>query len=202
MSLEEREAARLKVLSAFYELSGSDVFEHIGPNEIMKATGLDGAQLNLAAQWLVNEGLIETQALDPLWSITHQGIREVEAAKKNPGKSTDHFASSVTQYVFNAPVGAVQTGAQSTASVNQHIGFDHTHVAQLLAAIRSALPPGRAELHETIADLEAEVAAPQPKPSRLRSSLTYLWTGAKDIATVAPFMLDLAKIFGVQIPGM
>lgn len=201
MSMDEREAARLKVLDAFYELAGADDMVFLRPDDIIKATGLDRSQLDLAARWLVNEGLILTRAFGPVWSISHQGIREVEAARKDPGKPTEHFASSVTHYVFNGPVGAVQTGAQSTANVNQTIWFDHAQVAQLMASIRSALPSDRAELHDTLADFEAEVAAPQPKPSRLRSSLTYLWNGAKDIATVGPFVLQLAKIFGVQIPG-
>lgn len=202
MALEEKQAARLKVLKAFYEISDGDEWVLIDRDEIAKHTGLDPEQVEAARMWLVHEKLVITRALSGVSSISHLGVREIEAAQAHPGAPTKHFLPTVTQYVFNGPVGAVQTGAQSTANVTQSVGFNAAEVTTLIAELRAVLPRDRDDLHETVADLEAEASASQPKQSRIRSSLAFLWTASKDIATVAPFVLQLAKIFGVQIPGM
>jgi AbiTii-like protein len=122
-------------------------------------------------------------------------VREREAA-------ATVSAPTVVHNVFNAPVGAVQTGANSTAQVAQPSGLSVGDVALLVAALRDAIPADREDVLAAVADLEEEVSLPSPKQSRLRSSLTFLWTAAKDISTVGQFVLQIAQTYGIHLPGM
>ena len=58
----------------------------------------------------------------------------------------------------------------------------------------------REEALEYVEDLETEISAEKPKKSKLKSSLTMLWTVGKDIALVANALTSLAANFGVSLP--
>ena len=56
------------------------------------------------------------------------------------------------------------------------------------------------EALEYVEDLETEISAEKPKKSKLKSSLTMLWTVGKGIALVANALTSLAANFGVSLP--
>ena len=58
----------------------------------------------------------------------------------------------------------------------------------------------REEALEYVEDLETEISAEKPKKSKLKSSLTMLWTVGKDVALVANALTSLAANFGVSLP--
>ena len=58
----------------------------------------------------------------------------------------------------------------------------------------------REEALEYVEDLETEISAEKPKKSKLKSSLTMLWTVGKGIALVANALTSLAANFGVSLP--
>jgi len=133
--------------------------------------------------------------------LKHAGVREVETALAHPDSPTQHFPPVVIQNVFNAPVGSFQAGAGSIANVVQNVGPAVDEVARLIAEIRRGLPADRPELAEALADVEAEAKAQEPRKSVIRSSLAFLWTAAKDIATLGQFVVQLAQVYGVKLPG-
>ena len=57
----------------------------------------------------------------------------------------------------------------------------------------------REEALEYVEDLETEISAEKPKKSKLKSSLTMLWTVGKDVALVANALTSLAANFGVSL---
>ena len=58
----------------------------------------------------------------------------------------------------------------------------------------------REEALEYVEDLETEISAEKPKKSKLKSSLTMLWTVGKDMILVANALTTLAANFGVSLP--
>ena len=68
-------------------------------------------------------------------SLSHRAIVEIENSVKNPQQSTEHFSSTVIQN-FNAPVGAVQTGNNNIANVNQNIGQNFSEILEQLALLK------------------------------------------------------------------
>jgi hypothetical protein len=200
--LREKQAARLKVLSAYYDLSDGDPTVLIEPEDIEEHTALSRQDVSAATEYLISQGLVEPRALGGVASISHAGVVEVERAQAEPDRPTEHFPSFVINQVFHAPVGAVQTGARSTATINQNVGIDAQHLAALIASLRAAIPRERTELHEAVDDLQEEVSSPSPKTSRIRSSLAFLWNAATGIATIGQFVVPLAQAYGIQLPGI
>ena len=64
--------------------------------------------------YLRDEGLVIDSNL--FISFTHKGIVEIERSIKHPERETEHFSAMVIQH-FHAPVGIVQTGAESTGNL-------------------------------------------------------------------------------------
>jgi hypothetical protein len=79
------------------------------------------------AGYLAEEGLLEIGSDKeqdrppvPNLCLTHKGIVEVERSIDHPTGATEHFSAQIVQH-FNAPVGSVQSGVNSTASSTQHL---------------------------------------------------------------------------------
>jgi hypothetical protein len=114
---------------------------------------------------------------------------------------TEHFSSPVIQQIFNAPVGAVQTGNNKKAYVSQvnNIGIEIQDAIQDLKSLVSSLPENHQnDASEVIEDLQGEIANPT-KQSRLNSSLVTLWQLGKDVASFANSVLAIAQRFGIDL---
>lgn len=119
------------------------------------------------------------------------------------GRSGSSRSGSVIQN-FHGPVGAVQTGDGSTANVVQTVGDQLSEIAPLLDSIlrgATELSAGaQQDLVEQIEDLRAELDSAKAKPSRIKAFLVAMWQVGKDVATVAPKILDLAKLGHPLLP--
>jgi hypothetical protein len=198
--LRRKQADRYAVLRAVYDLTDGRRYSAVAPEEAAERTGLAVDAFLEVSSYLEDEGLLEPAATDGSVFITHAGVVEVEASITAPDRPTDHFPLLVFHQTFNAPVGAVQTGAGAAAAVRQEVGLAPEDVAPLVAALRPLLAD-RPEARAALAELEEEVEAPAPRAARLKAIAAGLWTFTKDLATVAPKVLEIAEKLGLRLPG-
>lgn len=145
--------------------------------------GMDSEAGEAAFQWLCGQGL--ATSMGQHLAITHAGICEVEDSIRHPARDTEHFSPTVIQHVnmtFNAAVGAVQSGANATANVQQNIGAPaDPQIAALIAELRAKLTEvadgtERGAAEEVVDDVAKEVSKPKPNPLRMKGYLTTLAT--------------------------
>lgn len=167
--LTNRDRNRYALLRGVYEKAGKGNEAVVVPlKDVAASLEIDEGEAVLAYQYLTGEGLLARRAMGGVVSITHQGVREVEASLRNPERATEHFSVPVIQHVhqhFHGPVGAVQTGERSTATVHQTIGPGMAEVVALVERLRAALPAGRDDLLELADALEDEARRAAPKRS-------------------------------------
>lgn len=144
----EQDKKRFLVLKKIYKKSKLNKDEVTSTSDICNQTSICGEELLHILEYLESESLIKPMGtLLAMYggsahvTITHQGIREVEASIKKPYESTAHFPAQVFQNTFNAAVGALQQGGQNnTANVNQNISLPDCDelVAKLSELIQSS----------------------------------------------------------------
>lgn len=115
-----RELMRYRTLRHLYEqalLEGTvDVLrQHAGVCAAAQVE--DDKEWEAVCDYLDFEGLADLR-VNTLIGITPAGMAEVERAVEEPDAPTEHFSLVVLQQ-FNAPVGAVVTGAGATVNVTQ-----------------------------------------------------------------------------------
>ena len=140
-------------------------------------------------------------------ALTHAGIREIEDSRRRPNHPTEHFGTTVIQYVQNfsgAQIGAVQMGANSTANVQQNTGAQLSELTPLLEALlsegRRTLAAEQAEeFRELVEDVRDELGKTKPKKSRLGAYVGHAYKIALGATTLAPKVMDLATRLGLQL---
>lgn len=123
MSLEEKKAARFKLLRALYEFSGGDQFKWAPLSDLGALAGLNEAQADLASEYLKSEGLLEYMAFGPLVGITHRGVKEVEDALEHPDRPTRYF-SPVSVMNVGVMIGSTVHAGYNRSGDNISIGGD------------------------------------------------------------------------------
>lgn len=120
-----REGMRYRTLRHLYEHAlpegTADVLrQHAGVRAGARVE--DDKEWEAVCDYLDFEGLADLR-VNTLIGITPAGIAEIERAVEEPDAPTGHFSLVVLQQ-FNAPVGAVVTGAGATVNVTQIVsGF-------------------------------------------------------------------------------
>ena len=152
----EQDKKRFLVLKTIYQKSNFNKDEVTSTSDICDQTSICGEELLHILEYLESENLIKPMGTllamyggSAFVTITHQGIREVEASIKKPHEPTAHFPAQVFQNTFNAAVGALQQGGQyNTANVNQNNSLSECNefVAKLSELIQSS----------SLSDLEKE----------------------------------------------
>lgn len=198
----EKEKKRYRFLLSLYELVEENNGDWISRPDIIKRSGLDPRDAREAEDYLQGEGLLDVKTMGPDGSIelTHQGMVEVEQSIKNPDRSTSHFQypaiHQVTQH-FHSAVGAVQTGNQNIANVNQTVGANTSEIIDLLRQARESfhqLPPTERQEATELADLiEGEVVSESPSPTKLKSYGRSLLPLAEKVTTA--LVIEGIKLF-------
>jgi hypothetical protein len=198
--VQEKQKKRYQLLRRVYDLADGQVTP-IRFFSIAEQEGFNKQDAEDAYHYLIGEGLIESFSATGSVLLTHLGIIEVEHSIMNPNRATEHFATSIIQH-FNAPVGAVQNAAYSTANVNQTIGVSSHEVFDLIQQLRhhvEALPTGqRQEAEEFVEGLVVEANSVAPNKTTVKALISALGSTLQDIATdvlakLAAEMLNPAK---------
>jgi hypothetical protein len=182
--IREKERKRYAVLLKLWEATGGKELSRVNFDDIAKQAGLNKEETSEVYVYFMNEGFFGARDMGGRVTLSHKAIIEVEQSIKNPTASTEHFAATVIQH-FNAPVGSVQTGQQSTAYVNQNFGASTSEVLNLIRELRQSvisLPPDQqGEALEVIDALEEEAQLPTPRKGRIRAFLAQIGSVAKDV---------------------
>ena len=197
-NLQEKQRQRYLVLSKLYELTDGEPVRRVEADAVREATGLAEVTFHDAVQYLRGEGLLKTSNL--VLEITHQGLVEYERSLEKPDAPTEHFPVQVIQQ-FNAPVGAVQTGAHATANVVQQVGSSAGEVFEMLAQLRrdieTTLPPAeQVEALELVDGIEEEARSEKPRVGRVKAFLKGLGNFALSTASNA-LATAIAQQFGM-----
>ncbi len=106
--LDEKKAARFRLLKALYDASGADQFKCVPLFDLGEEVGLNHEETDQAGEYLQKEGLLEFKAFGPQIGITHRGVKEVEEALEYPDRSTRHFL----------PVGGINIGMMVGSTIH------------------------------------------------------------------------------------
>jgi len=109
------EKKRYAVLYELWKVAGDSTQQTVNIRELVKNGIIRQEDVIPVLCYLRDEGLVKDS---DLWiHFTHKGIVEIERSIKHPERETEHFSAMVIQH-FHAPVGIVQTGADSTGNLN------------------------------------------------------------------------------------
>jgi hypothetical protein len=198
--VREKEEKRYAVLLKLWEATGGKEHNRVNFDGITREAGLNKEESDEVYTYLMYEGLFDDRDTGGGVTLSHRAIVEIEQSIKQPNASTEHFPATVIQH-FNAPVGSVQTGSQSSASVTQNIGASASDVLNLIRELRQSiytLPVGQQEeAFEVVDALEEEAQLPNPRKGRIRAFLTQLGTVATDIG-VNVAATAIAKYYGLD----
>jgi hypothetical protein len=94
-TIEKRQENRWLMLHRFYEITDGRLNRIVDMWKVGENLGWDRDITTATFDYLSGEGLLEAMTLGGGASITHQGVKEVEAALEYPGKSTLHFPPNI-----------------------------------------------------------------------------------------------------------
>jgi hypothetical protein len=96
-TIEEKQKNRWLLLRKIYEITeGISDTRRINMYEVGASLGWDREKIESIFYYLHGEGLLEIRYIGGGVVLTHQGVKEIEEAKKNPDKPTLHFPSHIT----------------------------------------------------------------------------------------------------------
>ncbi len=197
---------RYTVLRRLWEKTEADPVRFTSFRYLMTEEEVSDGKVGPIVRYLEDKGLIRIKGIsenDPIFSITHEGIKEVEQSIKLPEKATENFPSTVIQN-FHGNIGAVQTGKNNNANIIQHNALDISEAIKLIQEIRqhtAFLPQEeRQEAIEQLDDFETEINSPNPKGSKLKAPVQVLRDLAGKTATAAGFVDAVHSLSG-WMPG-
>lgn len=111
-TIEEKKAARFKLLEAAYNASGGDISHIFNIYLLGDEFALSQEDTRIEATHLSDQGfLAKLNVRVGICNITNLGVTAYEGMIQNPEKGTEHFPPiSVVNNFFHGPVGMVQTG--------------------------------------------------------------------------------------------
>jgi hypothetical protein len=132
---------------------------------------------------------------------------KLAAAASAPAASS----GGVPSFVFHGPVGLVQTGDGSQATVHQHIDAGiKTEIASAMHVLLEQLDKAennsignRAELRDLVVDAKAEAEKPEPNTLKLGASLRTIAETTKFVGSLGPayqVLKPLLSYFGIHLP--
>lgn len=200
----KRQEERYQVLLALWKAAGGRELERVNFMEVAKNSGFGTETSKEILIYLTREGFFENRDFGGGVTLSHKAIVEIERSLTNPTEATEHFSTTVIQN-FNAPVGAVQSGPNSTANVNQNFGPSMAEVAQLIRQLRTQfeiLPNGeREEAIDVVDGLSEELQRPAPSKGKVKAFLSQVGVIAQDVGSGASAGLlaeAITKVLGWQ----
>lgn len=195
--LAERKAARLRFLHALYQAADGSPDNLVSFEAFAAELGLDIGKAWVIRSYLAHEGLVRG-ATTSAFRITHQGVKEVEAALVAPSVPTEHFPPAENVILIGTAEGVViqqgnQDSVQQVELGGARLDEARRQAAELEARL-SALAGEDAELRQLIA--EASTASAQ-----LRSARPRLAAVKETVGTVRD-LLESAVASGKAVAGI
>ena len=176
--VESRRAWRLTFLHSLYEWSDGN------PAVILRSIWSIGDELDIPSEqvfdvvsYLSQEGLAEQCDSEGGISITHAGVKEVEAALSAPSDPTPRFppARNVIhiEHAVNAVIQQGNVGSTQTVRVDVATGAEAASLAEALEAAMTRLDlaqEDQEELRAELVTLQAQMASPRPRLAAVREA--------------------------------
>ena len=178
--LEIRRGRRLALLHALYERSDGDA-SVILPDMWTLGDGLGVPREEIVDvfAYLFEEGLAQRVDGGGRVSITHAGVKEVEAALSRPADPTPRFPPARNVIRIERAVNTViqqgNTGSTQSVRLAPDTAADARALADALAAAVErigAAESERAELRAQVDALRAQAASPRPRLAAVRDAAT------------------------------
>lgn len=210
--LEQKLADRLEYMSALYDYTDGSTMCDVDMYTLGQSLGWDQPRTDSSFEYLEAEGLLEATALGGATGITHDGVVEVEASRRQPESPTEHFPAqnTVNNISINTMVGSqISQGSASSVQTSEIVqGAKLEDVADLVRQLRDELLPAldvseddRADFQAELATAEHQLQSDRPKSLYLRSALGQICELLKGAAIVAgsivtlePYLLRLHEI--------
>lgn len=182
--LETREAERLRLLDAVYEMTEGNTHAYVSLEDAYKRANLDHGRGTAAYQYLSLDDLLLGQQGNHV-SITHAGVKEREAAIRGRGQApTRHFSQPAVNHVvqtFHGPVGVVQAGGRGnvatvTSTSNPAAGALVDAIARMRESAHAMPAAERDAALEHIEKLHVAAHADKPDTVRMKVWLQMLET--------------------------
>ena len=136
----ELERQRFAFLKEVYDRSGGDSTLDFPAKDIGRKLGFDETLNEKIYQYLKAEDLLEYRGMGPQVAITHEGIKKIELASKQPESGTEHFPANVNivqpsseskphwlvEHAVKVLIGALIVGALAWTGANYEWLWDQT----------------------------------------------------------------------------
>jgi len=174
-NVNNKKKQRFLFLNRLYELTGGSQLKVVQIHDVATSLGFfvrdEVADICL---YLKNEGLADPRNM--AISITHFGIKEVEAALSEPDKPSHYFPPVNVINVHQMNNSVIQQGnlhSQQSASFSEVVG----DLIKLLSSLVEAIPElmlkdeARAELDADIKTIQVQLDSKKPKKAIIKESL-------------------------------
>jgi hypothetical protein len=99
-----KESNRYRILKLFYDELGDNRYSGIDFTDVLNhfvhEQEMSAQEAESALNYLLDEALLESVALGGETSITHLGVKEIEASIRYPDRSTSHFSEQAIKVVI------------------------------------------------------------------------------------------------------
>lgn len=193
MTVEEKKAIRFRFLNDLYDRTDGSTRKTSMLEELGAPLGLDRSAAYEVASYLAREGLLKVATLAGHIQITHQGIKEIEEARSNPSRPTEHFPAINLIHVGSMIGSTIQQGSPGASQAVQVSNPADRELLSLLTEIRQSIDrlglntEEQADLKGDLATVEAQLGTSKPKRSIIAECLTsirgFLVKGGEALAT-------------------
>jgi hypothetical protein len=169
-TFEEKSALRYKLLQALYDRTDGNENTVVDARALAQTEGIPAVEVRGIMTFLEGEGLVKAYGLGHKVQISHAGVLEIEQARKNPDKPTQHFPPASTQVHVTVGAGAVFQMQNHSPGATQSLhtqGLTADSLKDLVNALKEgmhALPLSEEQREEVEAHVEVlELQQARPK---------------------------------------
>lgn len=179
MDLEQKKAARYKLLHRLYQLSDGDENDIEPAFDIGKEHGWTKEETYKIVQYLDGEGLLKEWTLNAGIGITHEGVVQIEKALSDPTSATQYFPPAANIILIgqaiNSPIQQASPGStQTTSVITNDVAMIKDFTSALVAVIdQLGLSDAmNTDLRAEINTTDSQLNSSKPKKSIIKTSLT------------------------------
>jgi hypothetical protein len=193
---------RFRFLERVFDTTDGDPSQDTNVDVIAPAIGLTKEAADPIAEYLIAEGLIEWSSFGGFLHMTHRGRKEIEQAREEPERSTQHFPPINVINIGHMTGSQIQQGTlESVQQMSQSMTPDQiAAVTRWLEAVRRTelglAADVQAEVDAQLATIDAQMKSARPLNSVVRAVGQAVVEILKSASTGAA--IELAK----RVPDM
>jgi hypothetical protein len=197
-TVEEKIAARFKILEEIYNTTGGSEKKPVSIDEIGKQLNLNETLVEIAFQYLKGENLIKAIA-SGIFAITHYGVVAYEEAKSNPTSKTEYFLpvniiNNIlnTNSINNSQVQLCTKNSNQELIINKN---DISKIKEWLDKLEGVLKENQTEknekIYEEIETIRALMGTKKPNVTFINSAMSVIKDLLINLSSNAIFQLIL-----------